>query len=85
MIQVSSIHKKIAGKTILNDLSFAVNPHEIVGFLGPNGAGKTTTMRLLTGFYLPDSGTIKIEGYNLAEQALELKKNIGYLPENNPL
>lgn len=85
MIQVSSIHKKIGGKTILKDLSFTVNPHEIVGFLGPNGAGKTTTMRLLTGFYLPDSGTIKIEGYNLVEQALELKKNIGYLPENNPL
>ncbi|MBF0492879.1 MAG: ATP-binding cassette domain-containing protein [Deltaproteobacteria bacterium] len=85
MIQVTSVHKTLGSKPVLKDLSFTINPHEIVGFLGPNGAGKTTTMRILTGFYLPDSGKVEIEGYNLEGQTLEVKKNIGYLPENNPL
>ena len=58
---------------------------EVVGFLGPNGAGKTTTMRLLTGYYTPDSGTVLIQGVDTQEDERVAKQRIGYLGENNPL
>ena len=66
-------------------MSFEISDGNIVGFLGPNGAGKTTTMRLLTGFLSPDKGTVFINGINVNENPKEAQKQIGYLPENNPL
>lgn len=85
MIQVQKLTKKFGGTTVLKDLSFEVKKSEIVGFLGPNGAGKTTTMRILTGFLSPSSGSIKIGDFDLEENLLEIRKKIGYLPENTPL
>ena len=69
----------------VQNLSFKVSKGEVVGFLGPNGAGKTTTMRLLTSYYTPDTGQILINGVDNAQQDLETRRSIGYLPENNPL
>ncbi|MGH7546873.1 MAG: ATP-binding cassette domain-containing protein [Gemmatimonadales bacterium] len=71
--------------TAVDHVSFGVDRGQVVGFLGPNGAGKTTTMRLITQFYEPDSGEIKLDGTPLAEAGREAKRRIGYLPENNPL
>ena len=62
-----------------------MEPGEIVGFLGPNGAGKTTTMRILTGFLPPTEGKATVAGYDIVEEPLEVKKRIGYLPENPPV
>jgi ABC-2 type transport system ATP-binding protein len=69
----------------VDNISFEVHTGEIVGFLGPNGAGKTTTMKMITNYLLPDEGEILIDGKSMAEHADELKRHIGYLPENNPL
>jgi ABC-2 type transport system ATP-binding protein len=69
----------------VDDISFEVKTGEIVGFLGPNGAGKTTTMRMITNFITPSEGEITIGGKILEDRADEIKKHIGYLPENNPL
>jgi gliding motility-associated transport system ATP-binding protein len=69
----------------LTDVSFQVQKGEILGFLGPNGAGKTTTMRILTGFIPPTSGTAKIAGFDILTQSMEVRKRIGYMPENPPL
>ncbi len=89
MIQVSSVTKSFpAPGGVVNavvDVSFSVKSGEIVGFLGPNGAGKTTTMRLLTGIYRPTSGNITVSNLPPIEKRLEVLKEIGYLPENNPL
>ena len=85
MIQVQNLSKSFGYVKAVGDISFEVKEGEIVGFLGPNGAGKTTTMRLLTGFLSPDEGQVTIGGINVEEQPTEAQKNIGYLPENNPL
>lgn len=69
----------------MDDISFEVKTGEVVGFLGPNGAGKTTTMRMITQFITPSEGRITIGGKQLETSADEIKKHIGYLPENNPL
>lgn len=69
----------------LDSISFSVNPGELVGFLGPNGAGKSTTMKIITGFLPQDEGDILIDGQKISGQNLEYKKQIGYLPEHNPL
>ena len=77
---------KINGKQkALNDVSFEIKSGEIVGFLGPNGAGKSTMMKIITGFIPPTSGEVLINGLDVVEHSLEVKKLIGYLPENNPL
>ncbi|NJL82306.1 MAG: ABC transporter ATP-binding protein [Chloroflexaceae bacterium] len=77
---------KIYGTTVaIQEVTFAVEPGEIVGFLGPNGAGKTTTMRILAGYLPASSGTARIAGYDVHEQSLEVRRRIGYLPENPPL
>jgi ABC-2 type transport system ATP-binding protein len=85
MIQVKNLNKSYSGVNTLHNLNFSVNKGEIVGFLGPNGAGKTTTMRILTGYFPPTSGTVKIAGYDIVEDSLNARKHIGYLPENVPL
>jgi ABC-2 type transport system ATP-binding protein len=69
----------------VNDISFDVKTGEILGFLGPNGAGKTTTMKILTCYMPPTSGSVEVEGFDIAEHSFEARKKIGYLPEMNPL
>ncbi|MFZ5807182.1 MAG: ABC transporter ATP-binding protein [Verrucomicrobiota bacterium] len=85
MIRVKNFVKKFAGVEAVKGISFTVNKGEIVGFLGPNGAGKSTTMRVLTGYLAPTSGEIKIAGHNLIENTLDVRKKLGYMPENVPL
>src|SRR5205807_6814319 len=71
--------------TAVDHVSFSVNKGEILGFLGPNGAGKTTTMRILTGFLPATSGTAEVAGFDVFNDSLEVRKRIGYLPENPPI
>ncbi|HLG73313.1 MAG TPA: ABC transporter ATP-binding protein [Chloroflexota bacterium] len=85
MIEVQNLSKAYADKTAVRDITFSVNPGEILGFLGPNGAGKTTTMRILTGYMPATSGKAKVAGYDVFTQSLEVRKRIGYLPEIVPL
>lgn len=85
MIEVRNIVKKYGDKYAVNDISFAVNSGEIVGFLGPNGAGKSTTMNILTGYLSATSGTVKIDGHDILEEPTKAKRLIGFLPELPPL
>jgi ABC-2 type transport system ATP-binding protein len=84
-IEVSHLVKTYAGVTAVSDISFSVARGEIIGFLGPNGAGKSTTMRILTGYLPATSGDVKICGLSVANEPDEIKRRIGYMPENNPL
>lgn len=84
-IKVNNITKIYGEQRALNDVSFEVNTGEIVGFLGPNGAGKSTMMKILTCFIPQTSGTASVFGFDVVEESLEVRKNIGYLPEHNPL
>ncbi len=85
MIEVSQLTKRYRDLVAVDGLSFTVGKGEIVGFLGPNGAGKSTTMRILTGFIPATEGTVKVAGFDVFEQSLEVKRRIGYLPENPPI
>ncbi|HTL12366.1 MAG TPA: ABC transporter ATP-binding protein [Bdellovibrionota bacterium] len=85
MIEVSHLTKAYGPRTAIQDLNFSVQEGEIVGFLGPNGAGKTTTMKILTGFMPASSGTAKVAGYDVFENPIEVKRNVGYLPETPPV
>jgi len=85
MINLQNVRKSFGSLKAVDDITFSINEGEIVGFLGPNGAGKTTTMRLMTGFYTPDSGIVEIFGNSLLNNPIAAQKGIGYLPENNPL
>src|SRR5207249_2779820 len=85
MIEVSHLLKSYRDLKAVNDVSFKVAKGEILGFLGPNGAGKTTTMRMITGVLPPTSGTVKVAGFDVFEQPMEVKKRIGYLPETPPV
>jgi ABC-2 type transport system ATP-binding protein len=85
MIEVSHLVKSYRELRAVQDVSFKVEKGEILGFLGPNGAGKTTTMRMITGVLPPSSGSVKVAGYDVFEQPMEVKKRIGYLPETPPL
>jgi ABC-2 type transport system ATP-binding protein len=85
MIKVEGLTKRYARHVAVKNISFEVGKGEIVGFLGKNGAGKTTTMRVLTCFLPPTEGTAQIAGFDVLDQALEVKKRIGYLPETPPL
>ena len=84
-IEVSRLVKSYGGVTAVSDISFSVARGEIVGFLGPNGAGKSTTMRILTGYLPATSGSVRICGVPVATNPDEIKRRIGYMPENNPL
>src|SRR6267143_5005575 len=66
-------------------MSFQVEKGEILGFLGPNGAGKTTTMRIITGYMPASAGTVRVDGYEVFEHPIDVRRRIGYLPENPPL
>ncbi|HVF99680.1 MAG TPA: ABC transporter ATP-binding protein [Chloroflexia bacterium] len=85
MIEVENLTKDYGSFHALRDVTFNVEPGEILGFLGPNGAGKTTTMRIITGFIPATSGTVRVAGYDVAEKSLEARKHLGYLPETVPL
>ena len=85
MIEVDRLSKSYGATKAVQDISFTIAQGEVVGFLGPNGAGKSTTMRMLTCYLSPDSGTARIAGFDILQQPLEVKRRIGYLPENNPL
>ncbi len=85
MIEVSGLTKLYGARTAIKDLSFKINEGEIVGFLGPNGAGKSTTMKILTGFMPASFGTAKIAGYDVFDNPIGVKRNVGYLPENPPV
>jgi ABC-2 type transport system ATP-binding protein len=85
MIDVQNLTKQYAGFRAVQGISFHVNKGEIVGFLGPNGAGKSTTMKILAGYLPPSDGQIKVGGFDVVTQSLEVRKRIGYMPENNPL
>ncbi|HYP19402.1 MAG TPA: ABC transporter ATP-binding protein, partial [Chloroflexia bacterium] len=85
MIEVENLTKDYGSFHALRDITFNVEPGEILGFLGPNGAGKTTTMRIITGFIPATSGTVRVAGYDVAEKSLEARKHLGYLPETVPL
>jgi ABC-2 type transport system ATP-binding protein len=85
MIKVEGLTKRYARNVAVKNISFEVGKGEIVGFLGKNGAGKTTTMRVLTCFLPPTSGKASVAGFDVIEQSLDVRKNIGYLPETPPL
>jgi len=85
LIEVQDLTKTFGDRTAVDHISFTVNKGEILGFLGPNGAGKTTTMRVLTGFLPATSGTAKIGGFDVFDDSIEVRRRIGYLPENPPL
>ncbi len=82
MIEVSQLTKRFEEHVAVDDVSFSIQPGEITGYLGPNGAGKSTTVRMLTGMLRPDSGRVSVCGFDMADQPLEVKRRIGYVPES---
>src|SRR5580698_6808124 len=85
MIEVKNLTKRYAGRTAIRDISFSVTRGEIVGLLGPNGAGKSTTMRILSCFMPATSGTARVAGFDVFHESDQVRRRIGYMPENNPL
>ncbi len=85
MLEVKKLRKEYGSQVAVADLSFEVGDGVILGFLGPNGAGKSTTMKMICGYIPPTSGTALVNGYDILDEPLEVRKIIGYLPENNPL
>ena len=84
-IRVSGLTKRYGQQTALSNLSFSVETGEVLGFLGPNGAGKSTTMRIMSGYTAPQKGEVYLDEVPMSSHRAELKRKIGYLPENNPL
>ena len=85
MIEVKNLTKHYPGRTAVDGLSFTVGRGEVVGFLGPNGAGKSTTMRILSTFLPATSGSARVAGFDVFHQPDEVRRRLGYMPENNPL
>lgn len=84
-ISISSVSKVYGSQRALNSVSFEISKSEVVGFLGPNGAGKSTMMKILTCYIPPTEGRAKVCGFDVMEQSMEVRRRVGYLPENNPL
>jgi ABC-2 type transport system ATP-binding protein len=84
-ISVHNVTKLYGSQKALDDVSFQVNPGEIVGLLGPNGAGKSTLMKIITCFIPPTSGEVSVCGHDIFEESIKVRKKVGYLPEHNPL
>ncbi len=84
-IKVSQLTKVYGSQKAVDDISFEVNRGDILGFLGPNGAGKSTTMKIATGFIPPSEGTVEVEGIDVVADAIGARRQLGYLPEHNPL
>jgi len=85
LLTLDRVTKRFNGVPAVDDVSFTVDRGQVVGFLGPNGAGKSTTMRMVTQYFEPDAGQIRLDGVPLAEAGRDAKRRIGFLPENNPL
>ncbi|MBK7890820.1 MAG: ATP-binding cassette domain-containing protein [Bdellovibrionales bacterium] len=85
MIEVSGLFKSYGPIQAIHDINFKVKRGEVVGFLGPNGAGKSTTMKIITGSMAPSGGSVRVAGFDVFEDPIEVKKRIGYLPENPPV
>jgi ABC-2 type transport system ATP-binding protein len=84
MIEIDHLTKRYGVLTAVDDISFAVQPGQVLGFLGPNGAGKSTTMKMITGFLAPTSGSVRVCGHDVQSEPLAAKKTMGYLPEGAP-
>ena len=84
-VSVTNLIKTYGAQNAVDDITFEAGKGQIVGFLGPNGAGKSTTMKISTCYIPPTSGTVKVCGYDAVDSPIEVRKNIGYLPEHNPL
>jgi len=85
-IRVEQLTKQYeSGQKAVNQISFTVEPGQIVGFLGPNGAGKSTTMKMATGYLPPTGGTVIVNGYDVRTAPMDVRRSVGYLPEHNPL
>ncbi len=85
MVEVQHLTKTYGTQNAVDDISFVAGKGEIVGFLGPNGAGKSTTMKVATGYLPPTSGTVLVAGHDVQTESLEVRRQVGYLPEHNPL
>jgi gliding motility-associated transport system ATP-binding protein len=85
LITVENLTKRYAAKTAIEAVSFQVEQGEILGFLGPNGAGKTTTMRIIAGYMPASEGTVKVDGFDVFDNPIDVRRRIGYLPESPPL
>ncbi len=85
MIEVRNLSKNYGDRPAIQGLNFSVRKGEVVGFLGPNGAGKSTTMKIITGYMAPSSGEVKVAGFDVFEDPIEVKRRIGYLPESPPV
>jgi ABC-2 type transport system ATP-binding protein len=85
VIEVQHLTKRFSAITAVDDVSFEVKPHEVIGFLGPNGAGKSTTLKVLTGYHTATSGTVTVDGHDVFTEPEAVKRVVGYLPENVPL
>jgi gliding motility-associated transport system ATP-binding protein len=84
MIEIHNLTKRYGALTAVNDISFSVEPGQVLGFLGPNGAGKSTTMKMITGFLTPTSGTVRVCGHDVESAPIAAKTCMGYLPEGAP-
>ena len=84
-ILVENLTKTYGPQRAVDGISFEVQPGEVVGFLGPNGAGKSTTMKMATGYLKPDAGRIVVAGHDVATAPMAVRRQLGYLPEHNPL
>lgn len=85
LITVENLTKRYAQKTAIEGMTFKVEKGEILGFLGPNGAGKTTTMRIITGYMPASDGTVQVDGFDVFDNPIDVRRRIGYLPESPPL
>jgi ABC-2 type transport system ATP-binding protein len=85
MIEIRDLSKNYGDRPAIKSLNFSVKKGEVVGFLGPNGAGKSTTMKIITGYMAPTSGEVKVAGFDVFENPIEVKRRIGYLPETPPV
>lgn len=85
VLQIEGLTKRFGAFTAVDDVSFSVDHGEVLGFLGPNGAGKTTAMRMITGFLPPTAGSVTVDGFDVGNDPIEVKRRIGYLPEGAPL
>jgi ABC-2 type transport system ATP-binding protein len=84
MVEIESLRKTFGSIVAVDGVSFTIGKGEVLGFLGPNGAGKSTTMKMITGFLTPTSGTVRVCGHDVQDEAIDAKKRIGYLPEGAP-
>jgi ABC-2 type transport system ATP-binding protein len=84
MIEINHLSKRFGALTAVDDISFTVEPGQVLGFLGPNGAGKSTTMKMITGFLSPSHGTVRVCGHDIEQAPLDAKRVMGYLPEGAP-